>query len=265
MPIVTLLSDFGLKDPYVAEMKAVISTISPESRIIDISHSIEKFNIRMGAFTLASASRYFPKGAVHVGVVDPSVGTKRRALLVETEHAFYIGPDNGLLILAAQSDKIRHVYTITNARLMLPHVSFTFHGRDVFASAAAHLANGTPPANFGAEIKDYVVPTFAAPVSNGSKLTGEVLHIDDFGNIITNITNKNLEKIGAKRQKSLTVRLKNKTLRIRFCKTYGDVTVKDMLALIGSHDFLEIAVNQGKASKKFKTKTGDALTISLER
>jgi hypothetical protein len=260
-----LLSDFGLKDPYVAEMKAVISTISPEAKIIDISHSIEKFNIRMGAFVLASASRYFPKGTVHVGVVDPSVGTNRRALLVETEHAFYIGPDNGLLTLGTQSDKIQHVYAITNTRLMLPYVSFTFHGRDVFAPAAAHLANGTLPADFGTETMDYVIPTFAAPVSKGMELTGEVLHIDDFGNIITNITSKNLEKIEAKRQKFLTVRLMNKTSKIRFCKAYGDVTAKDMLALIGSHDFLEISVNQGNASKKLKTKAGDALTVSLER
>jgi S-adenosylmethionine hydrolase len=260
-----LLSDFGLKDPYLAEMKAVISTINPEARIIDISHLIEKYNVRMGAFVLASASRYFPKGTIHVGVVDPGVGTKRRALLVETEHAFYIGPDNGLLMLAAQSDKIRHVYAMTNTRLMLPHISFTFHGRDVFAPAAAHLTNETPPADFGREIKDYIIPTFAAPVQKDRELTGEVLHMDDFGNIITNITSKNLKKIEAKRQKFLTVRLKNKMLKIRFCKAYGDVTVKDTLALIGSHDFLEIAVNQGNASKKLKTKAGDILTISLER
>ena len=261
----TLLSDFGLKDSYVAEMKAVISTISPEARIIDISHSIEKFNIRMGAFVLASASPYFPRGTVHVGVVDPGVGTKRGALLVETERAFYIGPDNGLLMLAAQSEKIRHVYAITNTRLMLPHVSLTFHGRDVFAPAAAHLINGTAPTDFGTEIKDYVIPTFAAPVLKGRELTGEVLHIDDFGNIITNVTNKNLGKIEAKRQRFLTVKLKDKTLKIRFCKAYGEVAVRDILALVGSHDFLEIAVNQGNASKKLKTKAGDVSTAAFER
>ena len=264
MPVVTLLSDFGVKDPYVAEMKAVISTISPEARMIDISHSIEKFNIRMGAFVLASASPYFPKGTVHVGVVDPGVGTKRCALLVETERAFYIGPDNGLLMLAAQSDKIRHVYVITNTRLMRPHVSLTFHGRDVFAPAAAHLVNGTALTDFGTEIKDYVIPTFAAPVLKGRELTGEVLHIDDFGNIITNVASKDLRKIEAKQEKFLTVRQKNKMLRIRFCKVYGEVAVRDILALIGSHDFLEIAVNQGNASKKLKTKVGDVLTVSFE-
>ena len=263
-PLVTLLSDFGLKDPYVAEMKAVISTISPESRIIDISHSIEKFNIRMGAFVLASATRYFPKGTINVAVVDPGVGTKRRALLVETEHAFYIGPDNGLLMLAAWRDRVRHVYAITNPKLMRPQVSATFHGRDVFAPAAAHLANGTPPADFGSEINDYAVPTFAKPFLKSGELSGEVLHIDDFGNIITNLTDKDLKKMAVKPKKLLTVKLKNKSRRMRFYTTYGDVATRNMLALIGSHDFLEIAVNQGNASKKFKTKAGDAVTVSLK-
>lgn len=260
-PLVTLLSDFGLKDPYVAEMKAVISTISPKTKIIDISHFIEKFNIRMGAFVLASATRYFPKGTVHVAVVDPGVGTKRRALLVETQHAFYTGPDNGLLMLAAQREGIRHVYAITNPKLMLPCVSSTFHGRDVFAPAAAHLANGTPPADFGSQINDYAVPTFAKPLLKAGELSGEVLHIDDFGNIITNITDADLEKIAVKPKELLTVRLKNKPWKMSFCTTYGEVATKRVLALIGSHDFLEIAVNQGNASKKFKTKVGDAVTV----
>jgi len=263
-PLVTLLSDFGLKDPYVAEMKAVISTISPEARIIDISHSIEKFNIRMGAFVLASATRYFPKGTIHVAVVDPGVGTKRRALLVETKHAFYVGPDNGLLILAAQNEGIRHVYATTNPKLMLPRVSSTFHGRDVFAAAAAYLANGTPSTDFGSEISDYTVPKFAKPFLKTGELMGEVLHIDDFGNIITNITNKDLEKIRIKPKNLLSIKMKSRLWKIRFCTVYGDIATKTVLALIGSHDFLEIAVNQGNASKRFKTKVGDAVAVSLK-
>lgn len=264
-PLVTLLSDFGLKDPYVAEMKAVISTISPEARIIDISHSIEKFDIRMGAFVLASATRYFPKGTIHVAVVDPGVGTKRRALLVETKHAFYIGPDNGLLILAAQREGIRHVYAITNPRLMLPRVASTFHGRDLFAPAAAYLANGTSPTDFGSEISDYAIPKFAKPFLKTGELMGEVLHIDDFGNIITNITSKDLEKIRVKPKNLLSIKMKNRSWKIRFCTAYGDASTKTVLALIGSHDFLEIAVNQGNASKKFKVKVCDAVAVSLKR
>lgn len=262
-PFVTLLSDFGLRDPYVAEMKAVILTICPQARIVDISHLIQKFNIRMGAFVLASATRYFPKGAIHVAVVDPGVGTKRRALLAETKHAFYIGPDNGLLMLAAQREGIRHVYAISNPKLMLPQVSSTFHGRDMFAPAAAHLANRTPPSDFGQEISDYVVPRFAKPVLKPRELMGEILHIDDFGNIITNITRDDLEKMRVKPKQMLSTKMKNKSWNIRFCTAYGDVPQKTVLTLIGSHDFFEIAVNQGNASKKFRTKVGDAVKVSL--
>ncbi len=264
LPLITLLSDFGLKDSYVAEMKAVISTICPEARIVDISHSIEKFNIRMGAFVLASAARYFPKGTIHVAVVDPSVGTKRRALLLETKHAFYLGPDNGLLILAAYREGILHVYQITKPKFLLSRLSSTFHGRDVFAPAAAHLTRGTPSHDFGSEISDYEVPTFTKPVSKAGKLKGEVLHIDDFGNVITNIASKDLKRIGAKLKDALKITLEDKSLQVRFSTTYGDVTDKSMLVLIGSHDFLEIAVNQGSASKKLGIKVGDAITVSVE-
>jgi len=264
-PLIALLSDFGLKDPYVAEMKAVILTISPQAGIIDISHLVDKFNIRMGAFVLASASRYFPKGTIHIAVVDPGVGTKRRGLLVETRTAFYIGPDNGLLMVAAQREGIRHVYAITNPKLMLQRVSSTFHGRDVFATAAAHLANGTPPSDYGSEISDYAVPRFARSVFKAGELKGEVLHIDDFGNTITNMTSKDLEKIGANPRSLLSIKIKNKSWKIRFCTAYGDVATKTLLALIGSHDFLEIAVNQGNASKKFRAEVGDAVTASFKR
>jgi len=264
MPLITLLSDFGLKDPYVAEMKAAVLSICPEARIVDISHEIEKFNIRMGAFVLASAAPYFPHDVIHVAVVDPSVGTKRRPILVETSHAFYIGPDNGLLILAAQRDEIRHTYHIVNKRYMLSHVSQTFHGRDVFASAAAHLAKSCEPSDFGPEIHDYTIPEFAKPRWRKDELPGEVLHIDDFGNIITNISQKDLKKAGITEGSKLSIKLKGKTIKMKFCSTYGEAPVKTLLALIGSHDFLEIVVNQGNASKKFKTKAGNSVTISLE-
>jgi len=209
-PIISLLTDFGLKDPYAAEMKAVILSLCPNARIVDITHLVEKFNVRMGAFTLASAAPYFPKGTIHVAVVDPSVGTKRRALLVETDEAFCIGPDNGVLMLAAKKHKIKHVYSITNKRYMLPEVSSTFHGRDIFAPAAAHLAKGSRPDDFGPEIKDYLVPEFAEPQVSLNELTGEVLYIDDFGNIITNISKNHLEKIGVTEGSKLRIKLQKK-------------------------------------------------------
>jgi hypothetical protein len=258
-PLITLLSDFGLKDPYVAEMKAVILTICQNARIIDISHMIEEFNVRMGAFVLASATPYFPEGAIHVAVVDPGVGTKRRALLVQTNRAFYIGPDNGVLMLAAKKNQIRHVFTLSNPEFMLPRMSATFHGRDVFAPAAAYLASGVNPNKFGPEIKDYVVPSFAHPELRAKGLVGEVLHIDNFGNVITNVSIDDLKKTGIKAGERLVIGHKNQFYSANLFTAYGNAEPGSLLALIGSHGFLEIAVNQGNASRKLRMKTGDAL------
>ncbi|MDH5439413.1 MAG: SAM-dependent chlorinase/fluorinase, partial [Candidatus Bathyarchaeota archaeon] len=128
MSIITLLTDFGLRDPYVAEMKAVILRISPDAKIVDISHEVKKFDVRMGAFILEQAARYFPDGTVHVAVVDPGVGMERRPIIVETNRKLYVGPDNGLLMLAALKDDVRSIHKITNPRYMLEKVSRTFHG-----------------------------------------------------------------------------------------------------------------------------------------
>jgi len=261
-PIITLLSDFGLRDAYVAEMKAVILSVNPNARIVDISHEVEKFDIRMGAFTLASAAPYFPEGTVHVAVVDPGVGTERRPIIIQTKRSLYVGPDNGLLILSARKEEVSHVYHIRNPRYMRPKISTTFHGRDVFAPAAAHLAKGCTPSDYGPEIHDYVIPEFAKPCATKKDLVGEVLHIDDFGNIITNISRGDLDKIGIVEGFRLSIKLRGKATRMKFCSTYGEAPAKKPLALIGSHDFLEIAINQGSASKTFKTKVGDTVIIS---
>lgn len=263
MKIISLLSDFGLKDPYVAEMKAVILSICPEVRIVDISHEIEKFNIRMGAFVLASAAPYFPKGTIHVAVVDPGVGTKRRPILVLTKRAFYVGPDNGLLMLSAQRQGISHVYHVTNKQFRLSRISRTFHGRDIFAPTAAHLAKGHAPSESGPEINDYVVPKFAKPSLSKNVLLGEVLHIDDFGNVITNVSMKELEKIGIKEGDMLHVKLKEDVITFKLCIAYAEVKAKQPLAIIGSHGFLEISVNQGNAAKRFKVELGETVQMPL--
>src|SRR4030066_406520 len=129
--MITLTTDFGLKDSYTAEMKAVILGICPHAVIVDITNEIAKFNVRMGAYVLASATPYFPKGTIHVVVVDPGVGTRRRSLLIQTKQGFFVGPDNGVLLLAAEKQGVTSIHEITNTKLMLPHVSNTFHGRDV--------------------------------------------------------------------------------------------------------------------------------------
>jgi len=257
--IITLTTDFGLKDPYVAEIKAVILGISPNAPIVDITHDIEKFNIRMGAYVLAAASSYFPKGTIHVVVVDPGVGTKRRPIIIQTKYGFYIGPDNGVLVLASKSQRIEHIYEISNRKLMLPKISNTFHGRDIFAPAAAHLANGTSPAEFGSEIHEIVTPKFAKIIRRKDRLIGEVIHVDTFGNIITNFGEKELELIKVKRVVNL--KLKEARLKLKFCKAYGEVKRQKPLALIGSHNFLEISMNQGNAAEIFKIKSGDKVTL----
>ncbi|HDQ05981.1 MAG TPA: hypothetical protein ENN36_04575 [Candidatus Bathyarchaeota archaeon] len=264
MTIISLLSDFGNKDPYVAEMKAVILSISLQARIIDITHEIEKFNIRMGAYVLASAAPYFPPNTVHVAVVDPGVGTKRRPIIVETRRSLYVGPDNGLLMLAAHKEQITNVYQIANPEYTLSDVSTTFHGRDIFAPAAAHLAQGKEPSDFGPAIHDYVSPEFAKPQTRDGELQGEILCIDHFGNIISNITSEDLEKTGFNKGDSLLVRLGNKTLTLQFCSAYGEVQSGAPLALIGGSNFLEVAVNQGSASAVFKAKLGEAFHVSRE-
>jgi len=264
-PLITLLSDFGLRDPYVAEMKAVILSICPQACLVDISHEVEKFNVRMGAFVLASATPYFPKGTIHLAVVDPGVGTKRRAILVETRKAFFVGPDNGLLMLAAERLGIRHVYEVTNRRFMLSHVSHTFHGRDIFAPVAAHLAKGScKPSDLGSEIHDYVVPRFVKPRLTKNALFGEVLHVDDFGNMVTNISRAEFEKTGIREGAMFRFRLRDKAIELKFCSTYGEVPAGKSLALIGSHDFLEVSVNQGDASKRFEVRGGDAIAALLK-
>ncbi|MEM2465743.1 MAG: SAM-dependent chlorinase/fluorinase [Candidatus Bathyarchaeia archaeon] len=259
IPFITLTTDFGLADPYVAEIKAVILSINPCVQIIDISHQIEKFNIRMGAYVLASAASYFPKGTIHVAVVDPGVGTKRKPILIETEGGFFIGPDNGVLTLAAEKQGIKHVYEIANPKYMLPKVSTTFHGRDIFAPAAAHLSKGVPPSEFGSEIRRLVKPRFAKIVRKGSTLVGEIIHVDSFGNVIANFTSKELGCLGVR--ESLSIKIGETRCRLKLCKAYAEVEAKKPLALIGSHDLLEISVNQGSAAEMFKVKVGDKVIL----
>ena len=265
MSIITLLTDFGLRDPYVAEMKAVILGICPDAKIVDISHQVRKFDVRMGAFILAQAARYFPDGSIHVAVVDPGVGTERRPIIAETNRKLYVGPDNGLLMLAALRDDVRSIHKITNPRYMLEKVSRTFHGRDIFSCAAAHLANGVPAADFGPKIDNPVVPQFTQPRFVGDEIIGEVIHIDGFGNIITNISLDDLGKMGIREGGEITINLNDKIMTLRLCLAYGEVPTGDTLLIIGSSECLEVAINQGNAAQKFNVKTGDPVRVKAHR
>jgi S-adenosylmethionine hydrolase len=257
--MITLTSDFGLKDPYVAEMKGVILTINPQATIIDVTHSVEKFDIRVGAFVLGSAAPYFPKDTIHLAVIDPDVGAERRAILIQTKRGFFVGPDNGVLMLAAQNQGIEHLYKLSNPKFMLPKVSSTFHGRDVFAPAAAYLDRGVKPSEFGPEITKAATIKFPSVERRNGSLIGEVWHIDDFGNIITNISKKDLP-----RKREVNVKFLGVLQNISFGKTYSKAKLHEPLALIGGHGFLEIALNQGNAAEKFHVKAGDKIEVSLD-
>jgi S-adenosylmethionine hydrolase len=257
--IITLTSDFGLKDPYAAEMKAAILGICPHAVIVDVTHIVEKFNVREGAFVLASAAPYFPDGSIHVAVVDPLVGTQRRSIIVETKHGFFVGPDNGVLMLAAEAQGVVRAREITSRRLMLPHISGTFHGRDIFAPAAAHLAKGVSPEEFGPEITDLIVPQFTKVMRSRDAVSGEVLHVDGFGNIITNIPGTNLAGF---RGAMVQVDLASRTLQMKFMGTYADAKLNEPLVLVGSHGYAEIVVNQGNAAEMFQAKAGDKVTLA---
>ena len=263
MSVISLLSDFGLKDPYVAEMKAVILSICPDARVVDISHEIQKFDVRMGAYVLASTAPYFPQKTVHVAVVDPGVGTGRLPILVETKRSCYVGPDNGLLMLAAQKEGIVRVYSISNSEYLLPDVSRTFHGRDIFAPVGAHLVCGVAPCEFGPVLDEYVVPDFSAPKTEGETLVGEVLHVDDFGNVISNISMDYFERAKIGDRNLLDVVVGGTSLSVPFCSAYGEVEVGSALGLIGSGDFFEVSVNQGRAVDVFGAKVGDVFRVSL--
>ncbi len=261
MPLISLTTDFG--GLYPAAMKAVILGINPDVRIVDITHSIRRAGIREGAFALYSLVRYFPQGTVHIGVVDPGVGTSRRALAVKAgstgKKQFFVCPDNGLLIPAARRLGEMEVYEITNSELMLKSgVSATFHGRDIFAPVGAYLSKGIPIETVGPRISNFVDLDFGNFGIDGPFLIGEVIFADSFGNVITNIPEDTILKFS-----SFGSQVEVNGRRVPFVQTYAFVRQEEPLILVGSHGFLEIAVNKGNASLQFGLKSGDQVVIKI--
>ncbi len=252
-PIITLLTDFG--DLYPAVMKGTILKIDPDAKIVDISHNIPPQNIRAGAFALMYVAGRFPEGTIHVAVIDPGVGTGRRPTVIKGKQTF-VGPDNGLLIPAARSMGHFTVYEIPPELCVSP-VSPTFHGRDVFAPAAAHLSRGYDISEFR-KIDDFIELDFGEVYASRESLQGEVMYIDDFGNVITNIPGPlALEHINY----GASVELLGK--QIPFVMTYDEVTSE--LITIGSHNFLEISVKGGNAAKLFRLNIGDVVHMALKQ
>jgi S-adenosyl-L-methionine hydrolase (adenosine-forming) len=254
MAIITLTTDFGLSDGYVGTMKGVILSIASDARLVDISHDITppscedlRQNIRQAAYVLHAAAPYFPQGTIHLAVVDPGVGSARRALAIRTAHGFLVGPDNGLFTLFLAEQPNAECHAITNAKYTLPRVSATFHGRDIFAPVAAHLANGADPADLGPRITDPVTFSIPTPTQQPDRSwLGCVLYADHFGNLITSVTDDHLQTITDAGRKPVEISVGQRCIAgIR--RTYSDVEPGELVALVGSSGHLEISVAGGNA------------------
>ncbi len=257
--IITLTTDFGLKDHYAGAMKGAVLSANPDATVVDITHLIGPCDIVEAAFVMAEACLFFPKGTVHVGVVDPGVGTKRRPVVIETTRYLFVGPDNGLLSLAAKKDGIRRVIEITDARPFVKPASATFHGRDIFGPVAARLSAGLDPIEAGRAVLGNIVSLkIPCPRRKGMEISGRVIHIDSYGNLTTNIRKEDFERLFAGR---LSVSIKGAVLK-GVKKTYGLAKEGGLLALVGSSGFLEVAVNRGSASRTLGSEVGDEVVLT---
>jgi len=238
---VTLTTDFGLADHFVGVMKGVILGICPDARIVDITHECRAFDIAGAAFTLAQAYRYFPPKTVHVVVVDPGVGTKRRPILVEAAGQLFVGPDNGVFgaILSREAHRVR---AISNHKYLLEPVSQTFHGRDIFAPVAAHLAKGIAPGGIGKPVRDYFLSQSLKPERLNGVWTGTVLAVDRFGNIVTNFLASDFSKAFAG---AFEIAVGGR----RITRLASNYEQPGLFAIVGSSGHIEISTRQGSAAK----------------
>jgi len=257
-PIITLTTDFGLSDHFAAAMKGVILGLEPRARIVDITHDIAPFAIAEAAFVLAEAARCFPPETVHVVVVDPGVGTSRRPILVRAAGQYFMAPDNGVLSLIYVRDE-HQVRAITAERFFRQPVSRTFHGRDIFAPVAAHLARGVAPPRFGKLIFDYERGDFAAPTPNGPRRwTGRVLKVDRFGNLITNFA---VDEFASVESGPFIITAGRR--RITACvRSYAEGPPGGLFLIAGSSGFFEVAANQASAAKLTGCKAGAVIRLT---
>ncbi|NLT24995.1 MAG: SAM-dependent chlorinase/fluorinase [Syntrophorhabdus sp.] len=255
MGIITLLTDFGVKDPYVGVMKGIILGIDPGCRIVDMTHEVEPQDMREAAFLIDDYWRYFPPGTVHVAVVDPTVGSARRPLIVSAKGHHFVGPDNGVFTLLA--DNAPDIHVIENRNFMLSPVSSTFHGRDVFSPAAARLSRGYSPQAFGRKITDPVLLSDIHPVIEGRTLKGSVVRFDRFGNAITNIKGHALRYFAG--EGPFEIRM-GEHVFAAIGKTYCE---GGLTCLEGSSGYLEFGVFKGDFRRETGTGKGDPVTVTL--
>jgi len=262
-PIITLITDFGLSDHYVAAMKGVILSICPQAKMVDISHQVPVFDIVEAAFLLAESWRYFPRKTVHVVVVDPGVGTARRPILAEAAGHRFIAPDNGVLgMIFAQANGTAKakVRAIQSARYFRPVVSQTFHGRDIFAPVAAHVAKGVPAARIGKLIDDYLRGSFAAPQQTGKHLwTGSILKVDHFGNVVTNFRCADFPALG----RGAFELQAGPHVITRLAHNYAESEPGELFAIEGSSGYLEISASQRSAAKMLGCAAGAPVELRI--
>ena len=257
--VITLLTDFGTADYFVGAVKGAILSVNPQAVIVDLTHEIPPQDIAAGAFTLLAAYKTFPAGTVHVGVVDPGVGSTRRPVIVSANEQFFVGPDNGLFTYIYDREPSHRVFHVTAEKYFRPDPSSTFHGRDVFAPVAAAVSNGVKPRKFGPKITDAVrlpIPLEPERLKNGN-VRARIIHIDRFGNCVTNIT-RDLVKPNA----SLVIN--RKTIR-EFQNFYGEGSENIPFAIWGSAGFLEISVTGGSAASILKVRRDDEVVLTQRR
>lgn len=258
-PLITLTTDFGLSDHYVGVMKGVILTICPRARIVDISHGIGAFEIAEAAFLLSQSYLYFPRGAVHVVVVDPGVGTSRRPIMVRAAGQYFIAPDNGVLSMIYAREK-HTVRVISNERYFLQPLSNTFHGRDIFAPCAAHLASGVAAARFGKPITDYLRLDFDKPARTGRRTwTGAVLKVDRFGNMVTNFAAADFPDLS---KQAFELAVGPRRINV-FARHYAECGPGEPFLIVGSAGYYEISVGQASAAKLLGCAAGAPLELAV--
>jgi len=252
-----LITDFGLEAEYAGAMKGAILAVNPKAQVVDISHQIPPHDILRASFVLKNSYSYYPKGTVHVVVVDPGVGTARRPLIADREGHFFVGPDNGVLDVFPRPEEWA-AYEITRRKFFRQPLSATFHGRDLFGPVAAHLSLGKSPRNFGPRVFDCQRVEWPRPKGEEKRLVGQILWTDPFGNLVTNLSRDT-------EGPWLTARpwlIREKNWRIeRLSQTYGDGEAGKPLALFGSSGFLALSLNRGRASVLVKMRPGDPLIV----
>ena len=258
---ITLLTDFGDQDGFVGIMKGVILTINPSVSVIDISHKIPAHSIEAGAYVLDSAYHFFPPGTIHVVVIDPGVGSNRQIIACEAENQFFIAPDNGILKFIFHDFGIQKVTNITNTDFFLPRISDTFHGRDIFAPVAAHLSLQPDLSNFGKQTTNFHSGRIPQLLIHENSISGEIIFIDHFGNMVTNIPRKKIPVDIENHQ--FTIRFRNHTL-YGIHTAYANGQPKELISLWGSTGNLEIAIKQNRADVHSGLATGDSVRLEWE-